>query len=175
MNSKSIFSFLLFGIFISCSSQNKVNEKPMKNDNRMIYEIDSTMLPITIKFGAIGKGSTLPPTIFKITGDSILITSKNRRVITGLNKYSINIKTTKFAKLFSNIPKGDFEGDKHYYHEFVRDGGYMEISTKYGKRKFSNTFFKEVDRSKIKPDTLNLSKFEAISNYSLLLLRDLEI
>ena len=122
--------------------------------------------PVKIQFGAIGKDSKLPPTTFEVNYDTVRISTKKRTSITEIQNYSIATKKTKFEELLSILEMKDLKGDKHYFNPYIRDGGYMNISNKHGNRRFTNTFSKIGDRSRIKPDTIGLSKFENISKYA---------
>jgi hypothetical protein len=128
--------------------------------------------PVKIEFGAIGKGSKLPLTTFEINFDSVRISTTKKTLITEIQNFSIATKQTKFGELLSNLEMKDIKGDKHYFNPYIRDGGYMIISYKHGNRRFTNTFSKISDKSRIKPDTIGLDKFENISKYALQLLKE---
>lgn len=128
--------------------------------------------PVKIEFGAIGKGSKLPLTTFEINFDSVRISTTKKTLITEIQYFSIATKKTKFGELLSNLEMKDLKGDKHYFNPYIRDGGYMIISYKHGNRRFTNTFSKIGDKSRIKPDTIGLDKFENISKYALQLLKE---
>lgn len=128
--------------------------------------------PVKIEFGAIGKGSKLPPTTFEINYDSVRISTLKKTSITEIQNFSIATNKTKFGELLRNLEMKDIKGDKHYFNPSVRDGGYMNISNKHGNRRFTNTFSKISDNSRVKPDTIGLDKFENISKYSFQLLKE---
>ncbi len=160
-----ILMFLLFG-FSNCSNQNKLN------GNVADVNVESLIYPIKIEFGAVGKGSKSPPTIIKIDRDSVRVSATDRYF--KMNVFSIETKETKFEEVLSSLDAEDIKDDKHYYHPFIRDGGYMNISNELGNRKFTNTFSKNGDKSNIKPDTIGLTKFEMISNYANSFLKEIE-
>jgi len=126
----------------------------------------SLHFPYTIEFGAVGKGADIPPTVFIINQDSIKITTRDRRAISETREIHLKTSKTKFVRLLKLLNEENLQGDRHYYQPSVKDGEYMKIATKLGTRKFTNTFSKYSDKSKIKPDTIGLNKFEKISVYA---------
>ncbi len=162
--------FLAF-IFLFFAFANCVNER---NERSQEANEHAVTFPLTIEFGAIGKGANLPPTIIEINSDTVTITKRQKGSITEIESRAIKTADTRFIELFAALQTEDLEGNKDYYHPFMRDGGYMKVSNNAGARKFSNIFSSIGDPSKIKPDTLGLSKFKNISNYSKLLLREME-
>ena len=161
-----IITFSVF-VFTNCTNQISNN----KNDERVINK--KINYPITIELGAIGKGSNLPPTTFEINHDSVRISTRKKISVTEIQKFSITRKNTKFEELLSKLGTEDIKGDKHYFNPFIRYGGYMNISNEDGKRRFTNTFTRLADKSKIQPDTIGLSKFENISKYANLLMQEM--
>ena len=143
--------------FIGCSNQSTLEKFPMQ-----------------IEFGAIGKGSTWPPTIFKIDMDSIRITTRGRKFSEGVKHYSISTNKTQFVELLSIIDKNELKGEKHYYNPFIVDGEYMKLTSRFGQRKFSNVFSSMDEKSNIKPDTLGLSKFESLSKHAISVLEKID-
>ena len=161
-NKPIIYSILLLS-FTNCVNQKTINDK--------VATKHSTIYPITIELGALGKGANLPPTIIEINKDSCRISYSEWKSAPARQKISIATDQTEFNQLFSELQTEDLKGEKHYYNPFMRDGGYMKISNALGNRKFTNTFSSIGEPSNIKPDSIGLSKFENISVYSKLLFR----
>ena len=131
------------------------------------------LFPVKIEFGAIGKGSKRLPTTFEIRKDSVLISYRDQFSWGNMKSHSTPTKKTKFVELFSSFFESDFAGEKSYHKIFIRDGGFMRISNKLGQRSFANVFSSLGDKSRIRPDTIGLSRFEAIKIYSNSLIREL--
>ncbi len=164
---QSHFLVFIFWFFAFANCVNERNERSQKANEHVVT------FPLTIEFGAIGKGANLPPTIIEINSDIVIITKRQKGSITEIESHAIKTANTRFIELFTALQPVDLEGNKDYYHSFIRDGDYMKVSNNAGVRKFSNTFSAIGDPSNIKPDTLGLSKFKNISDYSKLLLREM--
>lgn len=148
----------------NCTNQNSL-KKTDKESNELSY-------PIVIEFGAVGKGSNLPPSVFKINSDSIDISRWNKLPNKGIQSFTIATKETEFLSLIDKLDESDLTGTVDYYNLYIRDGGFMKITTSLGQRKFINTFGMSPENSLIKPDTIGLFKFEQISKYAKTLLAE---
>lgn len=153
-------SILIF-LLSHCTNQNRLNGSNEEN------------YPIKIEFAAVGKGSKLPPTVFTINQDSVSVTMMRKSSYDKVDNYSIATKETKFEQLLSDLDEEDLKGEKHYYNLFIRDGGYMMVSSESGNRKFTNIFNSSRENSYIKPDTIGINKFENIYKYANLLRLDI--
>ena len=164
-----LFYLLVIFSLVNCSNPNQSKgKKYLVNNLTMNY-------PIIIEFGAIGKDSELPPTIINLGRDSIRISTRNKTKITEIDSFAIATNNTKFEKLMSKLKTDEITGDKKYVNPFVRDGGYMTISSKSGQKQFVNIFTSSgiEDKPYIEPDTLGLSKFRDIFIYSNSLVREI--
>ena len=156
---------LLFIFLPNCTNQNKP-KKSIEENHELSY-------PIVIEFGAVGKGSNLPPSVFNINRDTIYFSRWNKQPNKGIENFAMATTETEFVKLLSELTESDLKGNKEYYNSYIKDGGYMKITTSLGQRKFSNTFGTGPESSLIKTDTIGLSKFEDISSYAKTLLFEL--
>lgn len=198
-----ILILLSFWMLTNCSNQNlstkdevktetiiesqisKIETKPIEIENKKSTESEilpaksdvkisaKELFPVKIEFGAVGKGSKLPPTTFEIRKDSVIISYNDKYSWGKMKTYSTPTKKTKFIKLFSYFFESDFLGSKSYNNSSIKDGGFMQISNKLGQRRFTNVFSMIGDESHIRPDTVGLSRFRTIKTYSNSLIRKL--
>lgn len=165
MNLDFLKACLLIITFSNCANQSKFDHQEMEvSSHKLVY-------PIKIEIGAIGKGSNLPPSIIIINQDSVTVSGWDKAPQKGTINHSIATIDTDFNKLISTMDEDDLRDKKHYYNPFIRDGGYMIISNESGVRKFTNALHSQ-NKFQIQPDTIGLTKFENISNYSLSLLHE---
>lgn len=96
------------------------------------------LLPVTISFGAAGKGDNLPPNVIEINANEVKVTTFEFETLKSSAVYATD--NTQFMFLLNRLGKHRLSGQKHYGNCGVRDGSYVQISSTAGKIGFQNAF-----------------------------------
>lgn len=88
--------------------------------------------------------------------------------------HSVATSSTEFHRFYAAFNKDDLEGETRYNLRHMRDGGYTKFTNPNGTRTYSNILYKrELDVSRVKPDTIGLSKFKSLYNYAAIMLQEI--
>ncbi len=142
--------FFLFFFMISCSNNAQLHKEKFDKQKT------EYLLPMQMEMRAIGKGSSLPPILMHITKDSIILTRRNGS--------TMKIEEKRVYELISKLDSIDFRGEESYS-PLTRDGGYIALSNKFGRRKFNNIFSRDGIGIWPASDTIKVKKYQDLCMY----------